>query len=202
MQKSVAFHLEAMPDSIGMLHAPIPAPTGEDAMAKTLKDHIEEKDKFEQAQKEAAKTFNENYNKAIRESATSAFDDLKKQLEVVNGIFNTAQKRELIKVLGMKASGRASKSAGRSANPDGTTTKPVAKKFEVDGVQWSGRGTPPKEFTAWNAKPAGIAWRKNNPNAGERDYPLIGSAESTAKTSGAGAKKPAKGDGKATAKAN
>lgn len=82
--------------------------------------------------------------------------------------FTTAQRNKLIKILDGGAT-TAKKSSG--------TGRKIPMKYEVNGIQWSGRGHIPKSFKEWEKTAEGKAFRKKNPNP--REFPLIKDKKNT-----------------------
>jgi DNA-binding protein H-NS len=92
-----------------------------------------------------------------KEEAADAFAQVLDLLSRFAQHFNSAQKAEIAALV---VSGAAK---SKKSPPDKT---PVAPKYWLphSGETWSGRGRPPKAFTAWEGTVAHREWKANHPN--------------------------------------
>lgn len=211
-----------MPDSLGMLHAPITL-IGERAMAeaqadatksKTVAQLKKEAKDFLDKQEADRKAFMEQHKTSIVTSLKPTFDAVRKELLELGPHLSKAQKNVLIKAMGKSATstdGATGTTGGTT--PRGEPTKPAI--YQVGDKQWNGQGPTPALYKTWETTTEeGKAWRKANPSkkTGE-GWPLIGTGMGKGMTSApkvpkakktasaasgnAGAKPEPKGDNKA-----
>lgn len=92
-----------------------------------------------------------------QQHAEDAFSEVKTLLSQYGKHFNAKQKAELAVLLGSDATPRPKKDP---------SIKDVAPKYWLPHTQetWSGRGRPPRSFTAWEGTAAYKEWKAKHPN--------------------------------------
>lgn len=96
-----------------------------------------------------------------KQQSADAFDQIMGLLNQYGEHFNARQKTELGAAVG---AGRARKEVG---------TKEIVPKYWLPHTQetWSGRGRPPRSFTAWEGTAAYKEWKANHPGEKFPRYP-------------------------------
>jgi DNA-binding protein H-NS len=99
-----------------------------------------------------------------KQQAVNAFGQVISLVTQYGKHFSAKQKDEIVAVLGVNAAGRTRKEAG---------TKEVAPKYWLPHTQetWSGRGRPPRSFTAWEGTAAYKEWKSTHPNEKFPSFP-------------------------------
>lgn len=92
-----------------------------------------------------------------QQQAVDAFAGVTNLLGQYGAHFSAKQKAEIATLLGAGGSRKAKKDAG---------SKEVAPKYWLPHTQetWSGRGRPPRSFTAWEGTAAYKEWKAKHPN--------------------------------------
>lgn len=100
----------------------------------------------------------------IKQQATGAFDQVMGLMNQYGGLFTAKQKSDISAAAGASGSGRAKKEI---------STREVAPKYWLPHTQetWSGRGRPPRSFTAWEGTAAYKEWKANHPSEKFPSYP-------------------------------
>ncbi|WP_058359157.1 H-NS histone family protein [Xanthomonas translucens] len=98
----------------------------------------------------------EEQEKALRqEQAAAAITEITSLLSQYSDYFTPKQKAELAVAIGASSPGRGPKAASTQAK------KEVAPKYWLPHTHetWSGRGRPPRAFTAWEGTAAYKQWK-------------------------------------------
>lgn len=101
----------------------------------------------------------------IKQQAGDAFNQAMALLTQYGELFTAKQKSDLSAALGATSgTGRTKKEA---------STREVAPKYWLPHTQetWSGRGRPPRSFTAWEGTAAYKEWKASHPNEKFPAYP-------------------------------
>lgn len=100
----------------------------------------------------------------IKQQAADAFDQVIGLLNKYGETFTAKQRNDISAAIGVSATGRAKKEV---------STREVAPKYWLPHAQetWSGRGRPPRSFTAWEGTAAYKEWKANHPNEKFPAYP-------------------------------
>ncbi len=98
------------------------------------------------------------------QQAADAFAEVMNLLGQYNRHFSAKQKAELVTAIGASSPARVKKAA---ANLE------VAPKYWLPHTQetWSGRGRPPRSFSAWEGTAAYKEWKAKHPNEKFPKYP-------------------------------
>jgi len=110
----------------------------------------------------------EEQEAALRqEQAASAVAEITSLLSQYSDYFTPKQKAELAVAIGASSPGRDHKSAPTQAK------KAVAPKYWLPHTHetWSGRGRPPRAFTAWEGTAAYKQWKAGHPDEKFPKYP-------------------------------
>ncbi len=99
-----------------------------------------------------------------QQQAADAFAEVMNLLGQYSPHFSTKQKAEIVAVVGASSPTRVKKPAGNQE---------VAPKYWLPHTQetWSGRGRPPRSFTAWEGTAAYKDWKAKHPNEKFPKYP-------------------------------
>jgi len=102
-----------------------------------------------------------------QEQAASAVTEIIGLLSQYSDYFTPKQKAELAVAIGASRPGRGRKTAPAQAK------KEVAPKYWLPHTHetWSGRGRPPRAFTAWEGTAAYKQWKANHPDEKFPKYP-------------------------------
>ena len=100
----------------------------------------------------------------IKQQAADAFDQVMGLLNQYGKTFTAKQKNDINAAIGASDTGRAKKEV---------SSREVAPKYWLPHNQetWSGRGRPPRSFTAWEGTAAYKEWKANHPNEKFPAYP-------------------------------
>lgn len=100
-----------------------------------------------------------------KDEASAAYTQIAELLGKFGGYFSPKQKAEIAVAVGASAPGRGSRTA------QGKTE--VAPKYWLPHTQetWSGRGRPPRAFTAWEGSAAYNEWKAKHPGERFPKYP-------------------------------
>ncbi|WP_449301647.1 H-NS histone family protein [Pseudoxanthomonas mexicana] len=92
-----------------------------------------------------------------QQQAADAFAEVTSLLGQYGAHFSVKQKAEIAALVGSSESPKARKEA---------SSKAVAPKYWLPHTQetWSGRGRPPRSFTAWEGTAAYKEWKAKHPN--------------------------------------
>lgn len=110
----------------------------------------------------------EEQEAALRqEQAAAAVAEIVGLLSQYSEYFTPKQKAELAVAIGASSPGRGPKAASTQAK------KEVAPKYWLPHTHetWSGRGRPPRAFTAWEGTAAYKQWKASHPNEKFPKYP-------------------------------
>jgi DNA-binding protein H-NS len=130
---------------------------------KTLESIISAKAKIEEELRKL-----EEQEAALRqEQAASAVAEITSLLSQYIDYFTPKQKAELVVAIGASTPGRGPKAASTQAK------KEVAPKYWLPHTHetWSGRGRPPRAFTAWQGTAAYNQWKASHPDEKFPKYP-------------------------------
>lgn len=99
-----------------------------------------------------------------QQQATDAFSEIMNLLGQYSPHFNAKQRAEIVAAAGVGSPTRVKKPAGGQE---------VAPKYWLPHTQetWSGRGRPPRSFTAWEGTAAYKEWKAKHPNEKFPKYP-------------------------------
>ncbi|UKE47056.1 H-NS histone family protein [Xanthomonas cerealis] len=102
-----------------------------------------------------------------QEQAAAAVAEIAGLLSLYGEYFTPKQKAELAVAVGASSPGRGRKAAPTQAR------KEVAPKYWLPHTHetWSGRGRPPRAFTAWEGTAAYKQWKANHPDEKFPKYP-------------------------------
>ncbi|WP_369934862.1 H-NS histone family protein [Xanthomonas tesorieronis] len=102
-----------------------------------------------------------------QEQAAAAVAEIAGLLSLYGEYFTPKQKAELAVAIGANSPGRGRKAAPTQAR------KEVAPKYWLPHTHetWSGRGRPPRAFTAWEGTAAYKHWKANHPDEKFPKYP-------------------------------
>ncbi|MBO9873523.1 MULTISPECIES: H-NS histone family protein [Xanthomonas] len=103
----------------------------------------------------------------LRERAASAVTEIIGLLSQYREHFTPKQKAELVVAIGVSNPGRGAKAVPTQAK------KEVAPKYWLPHTHetWSGRGRPPRAFTAWEGTAAYNHWKASHPEERFPKYP-------------------------------
>lgn len=92
-----------------------------------------------------------------QQQSTDAYNEVISLLSQYGSVFTAKQKAEIVTAVGGSSPGRAKKS---------TASKEVAPKYWLPHSRetWTGRGRPPRAFTAWEGTAAYKEWKARHPN--------------------------------------
>lgn len=92
-----------------------------------------------------------------QQQATDAFAEVVSLLDQYGQHFSAKQKAEIVTAVSVSGPAKAKKEAG---------TKEVAPKYWLPHTHetWSGRGRPPRSFTAWEGTAAYKEWKARHPD--------------------------------------
>ncbi|MDR6672826.1 H-NS family nucleoid-associated regulatory protein [Xanthomonas sp. 1678] len=110
----------------------------------------------------------EEQEQALRqEQAAAAVAEITGLLSQYSDYFTPKQKAELAVAIGASSPGRGRKAAPTQAK------KEVAPKYWLPHTHetWSGRGRPPRAFTAWEGTAAYKQWKASHPDEKFPKYP-------------------------------
>ena len=99
-----------------------------------------------------------------QQQAADAFAVVMNLVGLYNAHFSVKQKAEIVAAVGASNAARVKKSTGNQG---------VAPKYWLPHTQetWSGRGRPPRSFTAWEGTAAYKEWKAKHPNEKFPKYP-------------------------------
>lgn len=106
---------------------------------------------------EELRKLEEQESQLRQQQAADAFAEVVSLLGQYGQHFSAKQKAELVAAVGASSPAKAKKEAG---------TKEVAPKYWLPHTQetWSGRGRPPRSFTAWEGTAAYKEWKAKHPD--------------------------------------
>lgn len=92
-----------------------------------------------------------------QQQSADAYSEVMGLLAQYGALFTAKQKAEIVTAVGASSPGRVKKAAA---------TKEVAPKYWLPHTQetWTGRGRPPRAFTAWEGTAAYKEWKAKHPN--------------------------------------
>jgi DNA-binding protein H-NS len=99
-----------------------------------------------------------------QQQSADAFSEVVGLLNQYAGLFTAKQKAEIVALVGSGTPSRPKKAA---------VSKEVAPKYWLPHTQetWTGRGRPPRAFTAWEGTAAYKEWKSKHPNEKFPKYP-------------------------------
>jgi DNA-binding protein H-NS len=92
-----------------------------------------------------------------QQQSADAYTEVMGLLAQYGALFTAKQKAEIVTAVGASSPGRPKKSPA---------SKEVAPKYWLphSGETWTGRGRPPRAFTAWEGTAAYKEWKARHPN--------------------------------------
>lgn len=92
-----------------------------------------------------------------QQQSADAYAEVMGLLRQYGSLFTPKQKAEIVTAIGASSPASARKATG---------SKEVAPKYWLPHTQetWSGRGRPPRSFTAWEGTAAYKEWKSKHPN--------------------------------------
>lgn len=106
---------------------------------------------------EELRKLEEQESQLRQQQAADAFAEVMNLLGQYNRHFSPKQKGEIVAAVGASGPAKVKKETG---------TKEVAPKYWLPHTQetWSGRGRPPRSFTAWEGTAAYKEWKARHPD--------------------------------------
>ena len=92
-----------------------------------------------------------------QQQSADAYSEVMSLLTQYGALFTAKQKAEIVTAVGASSPAKPRKAA---------VTKEVAPKYWLphSGETWTGRGRPPRAFTAWEGTAAYKEWKARHPN--------------------------------------